>query len=310
MLERWRLYVQKKIGAMLVLVCLQATANGQPATSFFPFHVGDVWQYRYAAGPLAWTDHMDSIIADTGSVLYVRVRRIDHDGNFSSFFWYVIKDSILIYRDGLPRPPLPPFTRLMYKLDAGLGQAWTVQAISHVDTTYREVAKVAAVDTTLVFGRWVSYKDIVYGMTRIGVTDTAWTGDTLSLASDFGLIFGYIEPMGPVLLSGAIINNVQWGFILDVEEQVLLPSQLVLSQNHPNPFNPSTTIQFSVPHQTWIKLAVYDVLGRQVQCLLDQVLPPGTHSTIWNASRYSSGVYFYRMQGGGVTMTRKMLLQK
>lgn len=308
MLEGWRFRMKHEISSALLLVCLQASGNGQPATSFFPFHVGDLWQSRYAAGPLAFTDRMDSIDSDIDSIIYVRFQRIDHDARDTSLLWYVIEDSNLVYEDALPRQPTI-FTRLLYKLDASVGQTWTVRVFDF-DTTYREVAKVAAMDTGSIFGRHILFKDIVYGMTRTTVTDTGWGWDTVTIANDFGVIYRYVEPRGPIFLSGAIINNVRWGYIVSVLEAPIVLSQFFLNQNLPNPFNPSTTILFSISKPTWVKLEVYDALGRHVLILVDRVLEAGRHSVVWNASGYSSGVYLYRLQTPEGTATKKMILQK
>jgi hypothetical protein len=83
-----------------------------------------------------------------------------------------------------------------------------------------------------------------------------------------------------------------------------------LSQNYPNPFNPATRIEFSVPKASFVKLAVYDVTGRQVETLVSQNISAGTYKADWDASKYSSGVYFYSLTANGYTQTRRMLLIK
>ena len=79
-----------------------------------------------------------------------------------------------------------------------------------------------------------------------------------------------------------------------------LPSDYVLEQNYPNPFNPSTTISFSLPEQAHVRLSIYNVLGREVAVLLDDALPAGSYSQIWDGRTTrglaaSSGLYFYRL---------------
>jgi 1,4-alpha-glucan branching enzyme len=86
-----------------------------------------------------------------------------------------------------------------------------------------------------------------------------------------------------------------------------------LEPNYPNPFNPSTTIRFSISRQVRAAIMVYDVSGRLVRCLLDKVVEPGVHETVWDgkddAGRVSaSGVYFYRLEAGAYSGTRKMIL--
>ncbi len=90
----------------------------------------------------------------------------------------------------------------------------------------------------------------------------------------------------------------------------LNPLNYQLSQNYPNPFNPTTAINFVLPRSEMTKLAVFDVLGRQVATLLDGRMEAGQHAVTFDASTLSSGVYFYRLEAGSFQMTRKMLLLK
>jgi len=84
-----------------------------------------------------------------------------------------------------------------------------------------------------------------------------------------------------------------------------------LEPNYPNPFNPSTTISFSVPEEALVRITVFDVIGRKVSVLTNQAYAPGAHELVWDASAYASGVYFYRMEAGGkLIQTQKMTLVK
>ena len=81
-----------------------------------------------------------------------------------------------------------------------------------------------------------------------------------------------------------------------------------LHQNYPNPFNPTTTIAFDVPHATNVELTVFDMLGRQIAMLVNKRYEPGRYDVRFDASRFASGVYFYRVRMGDFEQTRKMLL--
>ena len=81
-------------------------------------------------------------------------------------------------------------------------------------------------------------------------------------------------------------------------------------RNHPNPFNPSTEIVFTLPEEEYVRLNIYDVRGREVERLVDGLRAEGVHSVIWNGSGYSSGVYFYHLRAGNRTLRGKMLLLK
>lgn len=90
----------------------------------------------------------------------------------------------------------------------------------------------------------------------------------------------------------------------------IIPSNFTLSQNYPNPFNPTTTIKFAIPSSSTIKIAVYDITGKEVEVLVNERLQAGTFEANWNGERYSSGVYFYRLETEGYSESKRMLLIK
>ena len=104
-----------------------------------------------------------------------------------------------------------------------------------------------------------------------------------------------------------------WRFrttITSVEQVGGIPTEFALKQNYPNPFNASTTISFSIPEQTHVSLRVYDLLGREVDVLIDAVVAPGEYRATFNGAKYSSGVYLYRLIAGNYVQTRKMSMLK
>jgi len=112
-------------------------------------------------------------------------------------------------------------------------------------------------------------------------------------------------------LTGAFVNGRTYGVLTSVLNKTdEIPKGIFLQQNYPNPFNPSTTLTFELPFQTRVSLTIYDLLGKTIVILLDKELNPGIHSVAWNASGYSSGVYFYILQGEGFRITKQMLLLK
>lgn len=94
----------------------------------------------------------------------------------------------------------------------------------------------------------------------------------------------------------------------NVREPAVIPSEFMLGQNYPNPFNPSTTISFTISKSSYVRLTVYDALGREVKILVDGELFPGAHTVEFDGSAQASGVYFYRLQADGFSLTKKMLL--
>ncbi|MDX9858558.1 MAG: T9SS type A sorting domain-containing protein [candidate division Zixibacteria bacterium] len=98
------------------------------------------------------------------------------------------------------------------------------------------------------------------------------------------------------------------GLVMAANMQVL-PTTYSLSQNYPNPFNPNTTIEFSLPVKSEYRLTIYNILGQQVEQFSDE-LDAGYHKIEWDAGRYASGVYFYRLTAGEFSATKKMVLLK
>ena len=88
------------------------------------------------------------------------------------------------------------------------------------------------------------------------------------------------------------------------------PTTYTLSQNYPNPFNPSTKINFSIQKAGLVTLKIYNILGQEVATLVNYELKPGTYSSVFDASRLSSGVYFYTIHAGDFVQAKKMMLLK
>jgi hypothetical protein len=114
-------------------------------------------------------------------------------------------------------------------------------------------------------------------------------------------------------LNGCIINGIQFGEIIGIEPiSNSVPDKFKLYQNYPNPFNPSTMIRFDIPSaeagpQT-VRLSIYDILGSEIETLVNEQLNPGTYEVQWNAGNYSSGVYFCTIEAGHFKETAKMML--
>jgi hypothetical protein len=106
------------------------------------------------------------------------------------------------------------------------------------------------------------------------------------------------------------INEAQnkYNTVLSVDKISELPTGYSLEQNYPNPFNPNTKIQFSINESQPVTLKVFDVLGNEVATLVNQELTAGTYQYDFDASNLSSGVYYYKLQAGNFTETRKMIL--
>ncbi|MEE9572110.1 MAG: S8/S53 family peptidase [Candidatus Neomarinimicrobiota bacterium] len=95
-----------------------------------------------------------------------------------------------------------------------------------------------------------------------------------------------------------------------VEVEVAQPIEYNLSQNYPNPFNPSTTIAYSIPKDGLVTLKVYDILGKEVVTLINELQTAGTKNITYDASELSSGVYYYQLVSGEFRSTKKLILMK
>ncbi|MDP4117473.1 MAG: T9SS type A sorting domain-containing protein, partial [Bacteroidota bacterium] len=95
-----------------------------------------------------------------------------------------------------------------------------------------------------------------------------------------------------------------------IEADLGLPKTYELSNNYPNPFNPSTKIKFSLPESKIVNLSVYNVLGEKVATLINGQMEAGMHEVNFNAANLTSGVYIYKIEAGKFTQTKKMMLIK
>ncbi len=110
------------------------------------------------------------------------------------------------------------------------------------------------------------------------------------------------------ILSDSLIKLSVPTLVMGNESKV--PDRFVLNQNYPNPFNPTTVISYQLSAASHVTLNVYDVLGREVETLVNQKQNPGNYSVTFDGSRLSSGVYFYRVQAGAFTDVKKLMLVK
>jgi hypothetical protein len=175
-------------------------------------------------------------------------------------------------------------------------------------------------------------------MITISVYPDATTGGGVFISTDFGQTFteendglpqnpqvsaisGRIDTNGDaeqVVLYAGFYENSSSGakiytrsFIVGIEKTDLgIPEKFNLYQNYPNPFNPSTTIQFSIPEQTFVKLEVFNTLGEKVTTLVSEELRAGNYKYEWNAERLPSGIYLYRISTNRFSEMKKMILLK
>jgi len=122
-------------------------------------------------------------------------------------------------------------------------------------------------------------------------------GEVALTDPDSGTVAGGMQ----ILLAAALVS---------VRESPALPGSFALSQNYPNPFNPTTEIRFQVPARTPVQLSVFDLFGREVAVLVNELMEEGAYQVEFNADGLSSGVYYYRLSAGTFVQTQKMMLMK
>ena len=104
----------------------------------------------------------------------------------------------------------------------------------------------------------------------------------------------------------------RWSFQINVSTGTELPKEYALYENYPNPFNPTTTIKYSIKENVRVKLIIYNVMGQVVRTLVDEKKPVGIYKIKWdgrneNSEIVSSGVYFYRLEAGKFSDTKRMM---
>lgn len=139
-----------------------------------------------------------------------------------------------------------------------------------------------------------------------GTSATIITTDLLNYATEYFWRVRFVNATGPGAWSEIRSFTVGVGTAIDGEEEQ--PSEFTLSQNYPNPFNISTRIRFDLPHSEQVRLAVFNVIGQEVEILIDGQLGAASHEISWDASGLPPGLYFYRFTAGLFTKTKAMIL--
>ncbi|MGI0013722.1 MAG: YCF48-related protein [Nitrososphaera sp.] len=182
------------------------------------------------------------------------------------------------------------------------GATWRRQIIG---TTLRSVS---CPDVTTCIA--VGDGGVIVRTTNAGQT---WVADTSGTTNALLGVFFTSANTGTVVGEFGAILRTSGGMVAVRENpgsKIEPPNQFVLEQNYPNPFNPMTTISFALPKSEFVTLKVYDVNGQEITTLVNEPKAAGDYKVSFDASKFSNGVYFYRLQVGSFVQLRKMLLLK
>lgn len=192
----------------------------------------------------------------------------------------------------------------MYRYDV-FTSTWSLFGIGSEAFQFRTMAFSG---TTIFGGTWNA------GVIEYDALTNEWSDFGLS---DMPVIAFAVHPQSQTLIIGTsgsgVFLSTNFRVSTAIEDEIVgseIPTSFSLEANYPNPFNPQTTIPFSVQTTGQVRLAVYDMLGREIGLLIDGALAAGQHQVTWEAGDRPSGSYLVRMDAGGQTFTRTMVLLK
>jgi len=269
--------------------------------SFFPSEVGNYWEYEPDNPKYNYTIVRDSIAEDGSKFIFY----------FDPPFYYGANYKIDTNNNVYFTPQHYP--ELLYKLSADSGDTWMVRDVTPSGGGNRIEARVNDTYKAYVLGVVTDVMDISYYELNMGdtlINDTSYHIQRKILASGFGLVWQGDGATRPTVLQGCIIDGKAYGTIVSVEEEATVIQDYSLSQNFPNPFNPSTTITYALPQKGEVVLKIYNSLGQEVKTLVNDFKEKGIHKVNFDASDLPSGVYIYSIQANDFMQSKKMILLK
>lgn len=276
------------IKILFISVLFSSLVIAQEFQIDFPLQIGNSWQY--SEGSPYYKE--SKVICDTimsNNLTYSKI-----DGMYFYGFYRKEGTKVYSYHSSLEMESLI----FDFSLNVGDTVSWIIYPEATFLTTVSEkgVKKIFGQDRNYM----VFFRD-----------DINTTGDGYRMIVD-GI--GFVQYVGEVMAyecTGAIINGVQFGIILEVENyENNIPVEFRLLKNYPNPFNPTTTITFEINKSDKVRIYVYDILGNKVATLLNEHKNVGTHQVVFNGANISSGVYFYTIIFENKRETESMLLLK
>ncbi len=306
-----------------VNLCNIAQAQNNEALSYFPLKTGNVWVYNCSA--FGTGNPPCYCVRKYRFEVYDTILRNDK-------LYYLLRMSVVSvssYCSGCNAPYLNDTIRIdsatgnIYKYSSVNGCAFSPFEIMYdslnarINDTIRNNCnasqwKYRCTDTAYqnVFGTNRKTKNFAETQFEGGYSRAFAQGIGI-IRSNFYAVFCN---QNSSTLAGCVLDNVLYGDtsmlvgITQINSEV--PGSFSLSQNYPNPFNPVTKFGFRIADFGLVRFTVFDAIGREIEVLVNQQLQPGTYEVNWDASAYPSGVYYYRLEAGSFTETKKMALVK
>lgn len=275
---------------------------------FYPLKIGNLWQYRNETNHIA----TEKIIGDT---------LIDGYFYYSLANLYNISSTVPKRIDSLLRVitrwggPFwgdtcggnTPYESSVYHLNEEDSTAWEI-CDGFTGIIGDQLVRFNRIRIMNIFGQPREVMEFDYGGAFMG--DTIWFYGA-RLVKGIGIIEERYYEGSYWILQGCIIDGIQYGTVVSNDElPEQTPTQIVLHQNFPNPFNPSTSIYYEINNRQFVTIKVYDVLGKEIAILVNEEKSVGNYKVEFNASNLASGIYYYQLIAGEFVETKKMILLK
>lgn len=297
---KYILYIHVLLLNMLTFLLSQDTNDTLTALSYFPLQIGNQWQYEVEFSDLNETQTYYSTRTVVDDTLMPNGLRYWNVVRESSSQYIRIDSNELKVMEYLPYFPeiCPDSEIVIYPLNL-----FTQEVDTFITCMDRIFEMTQAQDN---IGPMPDSQLVRYYLEEGG------NNEYCILAPDIGIVKWGWDELGYInaILIGALVNGIQYGEFVSIDENNNLPTKFGLKPNYPNPFNSSTTIEFSIPINSFVTVKIYDLMGLEVETLVEQRFNSGIHSIIWNSSNFPSGVYFVKMISGRVTQTQKVILLK
>jgi hypothetical protein len=273
---------------------------------FYPLKIGNLWQYRNESNAISTEKIIGDTIIDEHfyySLVNVNTISLISPLRIDSLLRVIIRHGGPFWGDSCGGNT--PYESSIYHLNETDSTIWNICDGSFLE----QFIRFNGIRIMNIFGQPREVMEFDYG--GIGaVGDTIWFYGA-RLAKGIGLIEEWHYEWSYYILQGAIIDGVQHGTIVSIDEQkVEIPHKIALHQNYPNPFNPTTTIMFEIPDRSNVVLKVYNTLGKEINTLMDEILSAGIYEKEFDGSELNSGVYFAVITINHSTFVIKMILLK